>query len=277
MKRILIIALLLTGTTVCTMAQTHIDAQPQRKCIVDAGPLLSAAGFTPASTLSFIPNAPQAAGATDAPIGRIIKHVPYKSAAVHYSYSASGTSEETQQQQAWTMFAGTLQDGTPALQDVIPDCFNAGGLGVPYTITGNTLVIPPAYIGYTGQYHVYLLGYKESSDDYSISITLDGNGAMSVDPDLEILYGAFSSEDFDMNNYRGYYEGFWGINYNKDVVVGDANEDSVVNKADTQVIVNHLLNRSQDNADADAMDTNADGNINVADVIGLSNIIKKQK
>lgn len=278
MKRYLMTILLLTGTAICTMAQTHIDALASTdEHIRRHGQQLSAEDFMPAAPLNFTPNEAPTADTMDAPIGRIVKHVPYKSAAVHYSYAASGTERESQKKESWTMQAGTLANGQTALLDVIPDGFDAGGFAVPYSIAGNTLTVQPTYLGSTSQYYVFLFAYDDSWSNFDLRITLDGKGAMEVDPNLNIVYGAFTTDHFDINAYQGYYESYSAVSYRKNVVLGDTNEDNVVDKADTQTLVNHLLNRSQDNADVDAMDTNADGSINVADVIGLSKIIKNQK
>lgn len=285
-------SILLLGVFANASAQVHVDAQPvsgeqpaQEARNFRIGLKFSAVHFQPASTFSFTANdadpvaAQRSATAqmTSAPIGRVVKHVPHKSAAVHYSYTASGTEREGQARDTWNMKAGTLGDGQKALLDVIPDCFEAGGIAVPYSQEAGTLIIEPTYLGSTSQYHVFLFAYDDSWSNFDLRITLDGNGAMTVAPDLNIVYGAFTTDYFDINSYQGYYESYSNVGYKKDVVVGDANEDSVVDKSDTQTLVGHLLGRSQENADADAMDTNADGNINVADVIGLSNIIKTKK
>lgn len=277
MKKILT-TIVLSATVAGASAQMAVDAKPQGTQTFAAGQKLSTEGFVPATAQGFIANDLTASVGADVPsVGRITKYVPHKSAAVHYSYSAGGTDYKEQSAQTWTMLAGHMEDGTAALQDVIPDCFDAGGIGVPYSLTGNTLTIEPTYLGSTSKAYVFIFGRKEDADGYNVLMTLNGKGAISVAPEQNIIYGAFASRVFDMDEYLGYYEIVSGVSYKKDVVVGDANEDRTVDKDDTQTLVNHLLNRSQDNADADAMDTNADGSINVADVMGLSNIIKNNK
>lgn len=285
MNRKTLTSILFASTVATAAAQVAVDAQPvQGPHPLALGPKLSCTDFRPAARTFTANDAAltaakpsQAQPAENASIGRIVKHVPYKSAAVHYSYAASGTERESQKKESWTMQAGTLNDGQTALLDVIPDGFDAGGFAVPYSIAGNTLTMQPTYLGSTSQYYVFLFAYDDSWSNFDLRITLDGKGAMEVDPNLNIVYGAFTTDHFDINAYQGYYESYSAVSYRKNVVIGDANEDSVVDKADTQTLVGHLLNRSQENSDADAMDTNADGSINVADVIGLSNIIKNKK
>lgn len=272
-----ILSVLLAGVMTSASAQTHVDAQPQTRHTFNLGQRLSLEGFTPANQKAFTPTDTEISLSTiNAPIGTVFKKAPMKSAAVHYSYNASGISRDTNALETWTMQAGYL-DGQTALQDVIPDGFNAGGIAVPYTTQGNYLVVEPTYLGDASGYHVILFALDNGGSSYDLRIALDGNGAMTVDPNLQIIYGAFTTNYFNADTFQGYFELYSGVNYRKNIVLGDANEDSVVDKADTQTLVSHLLNRSQDNADADAMDTNADGSINVADVIGLSKIIKKQK
>lgn len=286
MKRKTLTSTLLASVIATASAQVAVDAQPAVKGLgpFDLGPKLYSGSFKPAVSLGFTPRRPEpltqsdseATARAECAIGRIVKHVPYKSAAVHYSYSASGTERESQNTEAWTMQAGTLDDGQTALLDVIPDGFDAGGLAVPYTLQAGTLIVQPTFLGSTSQYNVFLFAYDDSWSSFDLRISLDGNGGMAVDPNLNIVYGAFTTDYFDIDAYQGYYESYSGVGYRKNVTLGDANEDARVDKADTQTLVGHLLGRSQENSDVDAMDTNADGYINVADIIGLSNIIKKQ-
>lgn len=286
MNRKTLTSILLASAVATATAQVAVDAQPVQGPHSHAlGPKLSWTDFRSAPSLAFTANdaalptaqPSQTQSAENAPIGSIVKHVPYKSAAVHYSYAASGTERENQKKETWTMQAGTLDDGQTALLDVIPDGFNAGGFAVPYSIAGSTLTVQPTFLGSTSQYNVFLFAYDDSWSNFDLRITLDGKGAMEVDPNLNIVYGAFTTDYFDINAYQGYYESYSALSYRKNVTLGDANEDSRVDKADTQTLVGHLLGRTQENADADAMDTNTDGSINVADIIGLSNIIKNQK
>lgn len=253
MSRTLLCLVLATGFGISASAQTHIDALPQP--LHTTGHRLTADDFTPAPCLQ--------------------QHRDglHKSAVVHYSYNASGTDENTQKSTAWTMLAGK-SDGTSYLQDIIPDCFDAGGLAVPYSIVATKLRIEPTYLGSTSAYKVILFS---TMSDGAITFNLEGNGRFTVDPEMAIIYGAFTSEHFDLDDYQGYYEYVSGLNYTKDILVGDANEDGDVSSADAKPIVGHILGRTDNSADPDAMDTNTDREINVADIIGLSKIISNTK
>lgn len=278
MKNILLTTIIFAASATLASAQETFTPLPQGNHAFALGPRFSAEAFRPALAPEFTANDKGVTAADETAVtGGIVRHAPLKSAAVHYSYTASGTDRETQAKATWNMQAGTLSDGRTALQNVIPDGFESGGLAAPYTIVNNTIVIKPTYMGSTDSYHVFLFAYDNSQSNYDVRINLDGNGAMSVAPDLNIVYGAFTTKTFDPDAYEGYYESYSAVSYKKDVKVGDANEDNVVDKGDTQTLVNHVLNRTQENSDADAMDTNGDGNINVADVIGLHNILRNSK
>lgn len=253
MKRFILIlsaALAMTGSA---WAQVPVDAQPQQR----VSRLL---------TKKLCVN-PSDADAT-------ISRAPRKSPLLHYRYNGSGQDMDASRL-SWTMLVGTTEDGTPAVCDIIPDCFNAGGIVVPIGgLTETQMRVAPTYLGTYQGYHVYLIG---DTDDLSITFTLHGDGRISLPSDFAVVYGGFSSQELDLENYAGYFEYVTGITYEKDILPGDTNADGEVTAADSPLIVNHILGREQPDADADAMDANTDGEVNVADVIKVSNIVKNSK
>jgi adhesin/invasin len=57
---------------------------------------------------------------------------------------------------------------------------------------------------------------------------------------------------------------------------GDANADGTVDVSDVVAVVNHILDRSSANFDTEAADANNDGTIDVSDVVAIVNIILRK-
>ena len=110
----------------------------------------------------------------------------------------------------WEMYLGTATDGTLLVQDVIPSPFD-GGVVVEYTRVGNNIVIAPQVVASgtsaqspTGELYVYL--ESATSTDGSITLTMDNAG--NITGTYSILYGAYSTDTYNDDDYLGYYGSF---------------------------------------------------------------------
>lgn len=117
----------------------------------------------------------------------------------------------------WEMYLGTDTEGTLLIQDVIPSPFDKGVV-VEYTRSGNNIIIAPQIVASgtstqspTGELYVYL--EDATSADGTITLTMDNAG--NITGTYSILYGAYTTNTYNADDYLGYYGSFvQNIKYN---------------------------------------------------------------
>ena len=141
---------------------------------------------------------------------------PAKAAEVQAVYDGYG-SHVSDGPMSWEMRSGVAEydDGTSAtvLVDVIPDPFGfEDGVMVEYTLEGGIISIAPQLIASNEEGTLFIFLESATSQDGTITLTLDDEGRITGA--YSILYGAYSTEEYSMDNYLGYYGNYLeGIKY----------------------------------------------------------------
>ena len=147
-----------------------------------------------------------------------------RSAELWTQYLGTGVNSSTKMDVEWTTLTGTATDSSgtdiPVLIDIVPNYFNSSIDNIPvyYTLANDTLTIPAqqvatATLGNLGL--CYILIYSGTSTDGSIVMTISNDGLLSVDQDELIMYGLWTTEQFD-NTYEtnlGYYQAITSVTY----------------------------------------------------------------
>lgn len=126
----------------------------------------------------------------------------------------------------WKMSSATLEDGTLALIDVIPNPFEGiDYIPVTYTIDGNIVKVVPQMVASGGGYYVFVFSWTnlDAGGDGSIVLTLGDDGSLTTVKDEDISYGAFTSDTFPTpdtfasvkngGTYAGSYQDIEKVNY----------------------------------------------------------------
>lgn len=139
-------------------------------------------------------------------------------AAVQPEYEGTGTDRDDGAVE-WSMFTGTSSDGnTLLLQDVIPNPFGfENGVVVEYTVESGNIVIQPQLVASTensasptGMLYIYL--ESATTADGSITLTMDESN--NITGSYSILYGAYSTDTYNQDDYLGYWTYVSGVKYN---------------------------------------------------------------
>ncbi|MDO4160219.1 MAG: hypothetical protein Q4D41_07175 [Prevotellaceae bacterium] len=148
-----------------------------------------------------------------------MKKAPSKVGTVQAEYTGTGTDYSEGTATSWTMYSGTdSSTGTLLFADVIPNIAvgTVDYIYATYTQSGSTITIPAqsAGLSMTGTdgttYYIYLL--SGDTEDGSITLTLGEDGSLDAGGQ-DILYGAFSTDAVDFNNYGGYVEYISNVKY----------------------------------------------------------------
>ena len=116
----------------------------------------------------------------------------------------------------------------------------------------------------------------------AVKLTFDGKTKMKVpynvsEPTYVYIYAAESAAQARERIAKGGDEPsvkIYGIGIEpSDILLGDADNDDVVDVNDVVSIVNHILNKTAVSFNEEAADVNGDGSIDVADVVATVNII----
>ena len=128
-------------------------------------------------------------------------------------YEGMGTDVETASSVEWNMYLGTASDGTLLVQDVIPDPFGFdGGVVVEYTRVGNNIVIAPQLVASNSAGTMFVFLEDASSADGTITLKVDNAG--NITGSYNILYGAYSTDAYNFDDYLGYYSYVQNAKYN---------------------------------------------------------------
>lgn len=134
---------------------------------------------------------------------------PRKAGQLLSTYIGNGVNYKTKENETWEMLSGQTEDGTPLLVDVIPLPANMAALkyiAVEYTQDGNKIRIEPQIVAKTSSYYVYIL--DGTSDDCAIEFTLEDDGSLTTEDGQDILYGAFTTDEFPYENFEDNYLGY---------------------------------------------------------------------
>lgn len=136
-----------------------------------------------------------------------------KESSLYSSYTGSGTNYSSSAAVSWTMTFGTGTDSDGNTVDIVTDVIpvpsswsSISEISVEYTLSDGVLTIEPQLVVTTTSYYVYI--FSTSTEDYSIVMTVDEDGAITTTDGDYYYYGAFTTEEFDttFDTYAGYYE-----------------------------------------------------------------------
>lgn len=147
-----------------------------------------------------------------------------KKADLQAEYNGLGTDHSDNTRVSWTMKPATAEGGATVLIDVIPNPWKAeekAEVPAEYTLNGDVITIQPQLVGQWGSYYIFLAGGE--SDDNTIQLTVGEDGSLTMANNESILYGVFSSDEFDPTytstrdggTYAGYLEIIDNVQYLK--------------------------------------------------------------
>ena len=151
------------------------------------------------------------------PARQFQSNAPRRAGAVQPVYYAVGN-DISEGAVSWEMQAGTFEDGSLCLIDVIPNAFEfEGGVPVEYTLSGDSAItIQPQLVASSEEkgWFIYLVDGTSASGE--ITLYLGEDGSLSSDGSFSALYAVFSTETFDPefgDTYLGNYEYVQSIKY----------------------------------------------------------------
>lgn len=140
-------------------------------------------------------------------------------------------------------------------------------------LTDTTYVVPPQYVDPDGETTLTLAtGLPE---DYTIGSVYAKYGTVEVDGTTMTYTVEGDEDDIVQFSYyeRGQLRGISRFYIQPRMLLGDANNDKVVNVTDVMLIVNNILGRTLPVFNRKNADVNKDNRISVADVMGVVKIV----
>lgn len=137
-----------------------------------------------------------------------------------YKYTGSGIDVQSQRQDVWSSYLGVYDDGEQAF-DCFADPLPLTGTVANYMdyvplaaqIENGRVTIPAQVIAEIGAY--YVIAFSGLTDDGSIVMQLDEEGNLTTSRNEMLVYGGFTDDKFDVNNYVGYFNIYEGVRYNQ--------------------------------------------------------------
>jgi hypothetical protein len=141
----------------------------------------------------------------------------------------------------------------------------------PYILLDNDLHI--VWVDLDG-YDVFY-GMIEVNADEMINIQkLNDDDSSSMQKDPIIYKTSYMLYSFWSDQRHGNYEIYFSKGINESIILGDVNQDGIIDILDIVLIINFILGQeSPDSAAGIASDLNSDGIINIQDVILIINLI----